>query len=274
MPFYFDRLVLLIRRGREIRRAFAADPSAGATLAEIRVWQHDCEDIVRQLSGGSKAHWVSRAYSQAFLIRSTTDALVEEADVGEILDRLIDVLEQATAALSQEDSSGSPHAEAAPPNRRFDFVHNAALRPILGQAYANSRDALDAGHFAQALVLSCSVLEAILTDALEHLEAGGVEMEAGGGEPAAGGWRLEAGAGKIENGGPIAERSFDARIAAAERSGLIRRGCARLPAIARRYRDLTDAAGDLRPDATVSERDARLVTQVLHVVMRDLDPGR
>jgi hypothetical protein len=64
------------------------------------------------------------------------------------------------------------------------------------------------------------------------------------------------------------------RIAAAERTRLIRGGCARLPPVARRYRDLTDADGELRADAPVSEREARLAGQVLRVVMRDLDPGR
>jgi hypothetical protein len=44
--------------------------------------------------------------------------------------------------------------------------------------------------------------------------------------------------------------------------------------VARRYRDLTDADGELRTDAPVSEREARLAGQVLRVVMRDLDPGR
>jgi hypothetical protein len=37
--------------------------------------------------------------------------------------------------------------------------------------------------------------------------------------------------------------------------------------VARTYRDLP-------PDVTISERDAKLVRQVFHVVMRDLDPGR
>jgi len=74
--------------------------------------------------------------------------------------------------------------------------------------------------------------------------------------------------------GRVAEWSFEARIAAAEREGLIRGGCARLPPVARAYRDLTDSDGQLQPDVCVSERDARVTTQVLHVVMRDLDPGR
>jgi hypothetical protein len=68
--------------------------------------------------------------------------------------------------------------------------------------------------------------------------------------------------------------TFDARIASAERAGLIRGGCARLPQVARTYRDLTDGDGELRPGAVVSEREARVTGQVLQVVMRDLDPGR
>jgi hypothetical protein len=47
-----------------------------------------------------------------------------------------------------------------------------------------------------------------------------------------------------------------------------------LPSVARRYRDMTEADGESAADAKVSERDARLAGQVLHVVMRDLDPGR
>jgi hypothetical protein len=61
--------------------------------------------------------------------------------------------------------------------------------------------------------------------------------------------------------------SFDDRIAAAEAAGLIRGGCARLPAAARAYRDS-------RPAPAISERDAKVARQVLRVVMRDLDPGR
>jgi hypothetical protein len=66
--------------------------------------------------------------------------------------------------------------------------------------------------------------------------------------------------------GPAEAWSFDARIAAAERSGLIRGGCSRLPAIARAYRD-----GE---PPVVTARDAKVARQVLHVVMRDLNPGR
>jgi hypothetical protein len=74
--------------------------------------------------------------------------------------------------------------------------------------------------------------------------------------------------------GNIADWSFNTRLAVAERAGLIRNGCARLPAVARTYRDHSDAEDELGTNATVSERDARQAGQVLHVVMRDLDPGR
>jgi hypothetical protein len=62
--------------------------------------------------------------------------------------------------------------------------------------------------------------------------------------------------------------TFESRIAAAEKLGLIRGGCARLPPVARAYREVAES------DAAISERDAKVARQVLHVVMRDLDPGR
>ena len=64
------------------------------------------------------------------------------------------------------------------------------------------------------------------------------------------------------------EADVDKRMAAAEKTGLIRGGCARLPPVARAYREV------LESNAVVSERDAKIARQVLHVVMRDLDPGR
>jgi len=62
--------------------------------------------------------------------------------------------------------------------------------------------------------------------------------------------------------------SFESRITAAEKRGLIRGGCARLPPVARAYRDVAES------DVEVSVHEAKVVRQVLHVVMRDLDPGR
>jgi hypothetical protein len=49
---------------------------------------------------------------------------------------------------------------------------------------------------------------------------------------------------------------------------------ARASPVVQKYRDLTDADGELRADAKVSEREVRLTGQVLRVVMRDLKPGR
>jgi len=69
--------------------------------------------------------------------------------------------------------------------------------------------------------------------------------------------------------GSVADWPFETRLAIAEKAGLIRGGCARLPAVARAYRNHGAGA-----KAEVSERDARTTSQVLHVVMRDLNPSR
>jgi hypothetical protein len=55
---------------------------------------------------------------------------------------------------------------------------------------------------------------------------------------------------------------------------VIRSGCARLPATARNYRDRVSSDSEGVGQGTVSESDARRTGQVLHVIMRDLDPGR
>jgi hypothetical protein len=245
----------LIRRGRQLRDTLAEDPSNKSALVANRAWQQDCGVAINQLSGGSKAHWLARAFSEAFLLRTTSGQVIEAVAPAEIVERLVGVLEQAVISLSQmgveQGASGSP--QAAPLPHRFDFVHNVELRPVLEPAYADSRDALEQGRYGEALINSCGILEAIVTDALEHK---GLAAMASAEVPA----------------GEIADWSFDDRLAVAERAGLIRGGCARLPEIARRYREITDPDGN--PQLTVTERDARRTTQVLHVVMRDLDPGR
>jgi hypothetical protein len=236
-------LEALILRGRQIRSAPEADA--------IRAWQQDCAAAINQLSGGSKAHWLARAYSGALLVRSARGGVVVEVDATEIVDRILGVLAQGATSLTRmDDVAASPGT--APPPRRFEFVQDAELRPVLEQTFADSRDALGRGEFALALILSCGVIEAVLTDALD------------GARPRT----------HDPSEGCIADWSFERRIGAAESAGLIRGGCARLPPVARRYRDLTDADGELRGDASVGEREARLAGQVLRVVMRDLDPGR
>ena len=266
------QLEALIRRGREIRHTRAVDTT--------RAWQQDCAAAINQLSGGSKAHWLARAYSSAFLVRSAHGGVVVEADATEIVDRILDVLAQGAASLNGMDEvvessrgpdSPSLHSSAAPRPRQFEFVHNAELRPVLDRALADSRDAFERGEFGLALILSCGVIEAVLTDALD--QRAGLDNRRGGPSDSA----LRASSDK--SGPPaadsrIADWSFETRIAAAERAKLIRGGCARLPPVARKYQDLTDGAGELRADAPVSEREARVAAQVLRVVMRDLDPGR
>ena len=251
------QLEALIRRGREIRNARSVDAT--------RAWQQDCAAAINQLSGGSKAHWLARAYSGAFMVRSADGGVVVEADATEIVDRILDVLAQGASSLSRMDDVEAASSGAAPRPRRFEFVHNAELRPVFEQAFDDSRDALARGRFGLALILSCGVIEAVLTDALEHCGSRIADC----GFDRAFQSAIES---AIRN--PQSAMTFEARIAEAERAGLIRGGCARLPPVARTYRDLTDANGELRPDASVSERDARVAGQVLHVVMRDLDPGR
>jgi len=246
----------LIRRGRQLREKLATDPSDKSALVANRAWQQDCGIAINQLSGGSKAHWLARAFSEAFLMRTTGAQAIEAVAPAEIVERLVGVLAQAVVSLSgmdNEQSASSASPAAAPPTRRFDFVHNAKLRPILEQAYLDTKDALEQGRYDTALIHSCGILEAIVTDALEFR---GIETLVDVEIPA----------------GRIGDWSFGDRLAVAERAGLIRGGCARLPEIARQYREIADAEGNLL--LSVTERDARRTTQVLHVVMKDLDPGR
>ena len=224
----------LIRRGRQIKSA----PSAEV----LRPWQRDCAAAINQLSGGSKAHWLARAYSTAFLVRATDGGVVVEASTSEIVERILDVLAQAKSSLAGIESL-QPQAPPASSLRRFEFVHSAHLRPVLAEAFADGSRALEEDDLPAAFFTLCGVLETIITDALEH------------------------------KGLNVSDWPFAARIEEAQRAGLIAGSCARLPAVARRYRDLAEGEGQAG-EAAISERDARLVRQVLLVVMRDLDPGR
>jgi hypothetical protein len=253
---YLSQLNRLIQRGCQLRDTLPTDPSDKSAIAATRVWQEECGVTVNQLSGGSKAHWLARSFSGAFLMRSAAGRAVEGTPSVEIVKRLLGVLEQAVDSLSRMgDGPGISASSEAPPPHRFDFVHNSELRPVVEQAYSDGRSALAQGDYDLALLTFCGILEAIVTDALEHK---GLSTLAASGAPA----------------GKISDWSFETRLAVAERTGLIGRGCARLPAIARTYRDLSNADGESGRKGTVSERDARQAGQVLHVVMRDLDPGR
>ncbi len=279
---YLSHLRGLIRRGRELRDTLAADPSSPPAITATRAWQEDCGVTINQLSGGSKAHWLARAFSQAFLMRSPAGDAVEGAAPAEIVQRLLDVLHQAVATLSAMDSSNSsgfsanaPASPEPPPPHRFDFVHNPELRPVLEQAYIDSRRAHAQADYEQSLRTSCGILEAIITDALEHKGLSALAANVPAGELMA---ELTE-----KSSGKIGDWSFITRLAVAERAGLIRGGCARLPAIARTYRDHSDAdstnansTGEAENAGRmpISEREARQASQVLHVIMRDLDPGR
>jgi hypothetical protein len=253
---YLSHLDGLIRRGRQVRDTLAGDPTSKSAIAATRVWQEDCGVTINQLSGGSKAHWLARSFSEAFLMRAADGQAVEGTAPDVIVNRLLHVLDQAVASLTRTDDGAIITASSqAPAPHRFDFVHNLELRPVLEQAYSDSRSALEQEQFELALLTSCGILEAIVTDALEYK---GLDTLADLGTPS----------------GKIADWSFDTRLSVAEKMGLIRGGCARLPAVARAYRDLTNGEGEGGLKVGVSARDARTTGQVLHVVMRDLDPGR
>jgi hypothetical protein len=252
---YLSHLDGLIRRGRQLGDTLAADSPSKSAVAATRVWQEDCGVTINQLSGGSKAHWLARSFSEAFLMRLADGRAAEGTAPQEIVKRLLGVLDQAVTSLTRTDDGAIISASSqAPPPHRFDFVHNLELRPVVEQAYSDSRRALEESKYELALLTSCGILEAIVTDALEYK---GLDAMADSDAPE----------------GKIAEWPFETRLAVAERMGLIRGGCARLPAVARAYRDHPDG-GENGSKATISERDARTTGQVLHVVMRDLDPGR
>jgi len=143
----------LIRRGRELHTRITSNTrnpqshvfsasSAGSAwdvdLADVRIWQTDCAAAINELSGGSKAHWLSRAYSNALLVRSTDGAAVVEADAGEIVRRVLDALEQGRQSLISMNTAQPYSADAQEPHR-FDFVHDPELRPVLERAFVESR---------------------------------------------------------------------------------------------------------------------------------------
>ncbi|MGA8619414.1 MAG: hypothetical protein WB660_12970 [Candidatus Sulfotelmatobacter sp.] len=253
---YLSHLDGLINRGHQLRDTLAADASDVAAITATRRWQEDCGVTINQLSGGSKAHWLARSFSDAFLMRSADGRATQGAAPAEIVQQVLGVLGQAVASLSQKDEGAIVSASTeAPAARRFEFIHNAEIRPFVERAYAVSRSALEQGDYDLALATSCGILESIVTDALEHKGLTAL----------------------IETGAPaekISDWSFETRLAVAEKAGLIRSGAARLPAVARTYRDRMNAEGESVPQGTISEGDARRTGQVLHVIMRDLDPGR
>ena len=169
---YRSLLQRLIQRGAELRKLVASSPGDSSIVQQVRSWQEACGAAVNQLSGGSKAHWLARAFSEAFLMRSSGGAAIESVSTADIVQRLLDVLNQATASIDQldADASGSLISTATQPTsaapRRFDFVHNRDLRLVLEQAFIEGRRALDQGSYGRALLVSAGILETIVFNTL------------------------------------------------------------------------------------------------------------
>ncbi len=246
---YRHRLEHLTSEGRRLRGAIASASDSAPILAALGAWQRQCASTIHGLSGGSKAHWLSRAYSESLLVPSAT---AESASLTTIIDRVLDVLARAEMSL---EHAGAPPAGVQPVRARFTFIADENLRASLERAYHDAQASFTAGSFAMALVTLSSILEAVLTEALER--CGSDRLASCDAPP-----------------GPIARWSFANRITVAERARLISNGCARLPANAREYQRLLDAQGEIRPETSVSAGDAIRVRQVLHVILRDLAPGR
>lgn len=247
---YRHRLDHLSDDGRRLRTALQRNPDDTMALQSLGLWQRECAATVSQLSGGSKAHWISRSFSEALLVPSSEGG---SANVVTIVDRLLNVIDAARQSLA--NAVEAPGEAPPPPRQRFAFVENTSLRSDLEQAYRDGQDALVNGDFALAVTTFSSVLETIITNALERR---GIQALGAHQPPSR----------------TIVDWSFSDRIAVAERAGVISRGCARLPEVARLYRDRPTVEGDLIPAESVSARDAKLTSDVLHVVLRDLAPGR
>jgi hypothetical protein len=251
---YRHRLDHLAADGRQLRAGLADAPDDIDHLSALRAWQTECAATVSQLSGGSKMHWLSRAFSDALLVRATTGG---SASVVAIIDRLLGVLDSAGQTLAGASPSSEGGAATPPPlvRPRFAFIENATLRSGLEQAYRNSQDWLSNGESSLSMMTTCAILETVITDALERR---GREALAQYSPPP----------------GPIVTWPFSSRISVAEQAGVISQGCARLPAVAREYRTAVGAGSDSMAGPAVSARDAKLTRDVLHVILRDLAPGR
>src|SRR3954470_9226937 len=103
----------LIQHGEALQQQLAADATALSDLDQVRAWQQQCTAAVTHLSGGSKAHWLSRAFSDALLVRSIDGAAVVEAPAEDIVRRVVGVLARARTSLLQVDGDPSITAREA-----------------------------------------------------------------------------------------------------------------------------------------------------------------
>jgi hypothetical protein len=105
----------LIRRGQKLRDTLAEDPTNKSALVANRAWQQDCGVAINQLSGGSKAHWLARSFSEAFLMRTTSGQVIEEVAPAKIVERLVGVLDQAVISISFTTWSSGPFSSRHTP---------------------------------------------------------------------------------------------------------------------------------------------------------------
>ncbi len=173
---YLSHLDGLMRRGRELRDALAADPSNPSSIAATRAWQEDCGVTINQLSGGSKAHWLARSFSEAFLLRSSDWPCGRRCGAGR--DRAATARRSRSKRLprSPEWTAAKartlPHTRLHRRRRRRLAASSSFTTPSSGRCSSRPTSTVGArwrkGTTTLALRTSCGILEAIVTDALEH----------------------------------------------------------------------------------------------------------
>ena len=121
---FLAQIEALKKRGTELRHSLVQDPTNRATIAATRLWQEHCGVTINQLSGGSKAHWLARSFSEAFLVRSASGAAAEGTATEKIVKRLLAVLETAEASLSRQDAG--PILATTPSSEHNSLAFEAA----------------------------------------------------------------------------------------------------------------------------------------------------
>src|SRR5213075_3545194 len=80
------QLATLERRGTELHASLMAGAGQPERdRAATSLWQQDCAAAIHQLAGGSKAHWLSRSFSDALLVRSDGGGAVIEPGPAQIV---------------------------------------------------------------------------------------------------------------------------------------------------------------------------------------------
>jgi len=165
---------------------------------------------INQLSE-RKAHWLA-VFSEAFLMRSS-DGHAPRGCARRDRSAASRRPRTSVGSLSQSDDAAIVSASSQQPAAaRFEFVSQCGDSPVLEQAYADQPDRPRKRRLRFAMIDVLRILEAIVTDASSTRFSNALQL-----------W-VRPGKSRLD----VRER-----LAVAEKAGLIRSGCARLPRAAR-----------------------------------------